>query len=114
MDDDVNAAESRANGVGHGRAAFSGVISAATNKLVSARLLGCVRAVVSTLAPPSPSLATTAWPIPLLPPVTRTRLPSNSWGSINVSPVMRFCRLPVGIQTEDRWDSRGNFRQPGP
>jgi len=39
-----------------------------------------LRAVVRTLAPASRRRAVTAWPIPLVPPVTSTRLPSNSCG----------------------------------
>ncbi len=54
------------------------VISAATKASISARSPGAVRAVVSTFAPISHSRAATAWPIPLLPPVTSARLPSNS------------------------------------
>ena len=42
---------------------------------------GIVLAVDSTLPPPSNNRFTVASPIPLVPPVTRIRLPANSFGS---------------------------------
>ena len=57
------------------------VISVATNEFSSARSLGGLRVLMRTLAPASRNRAVIAWPIPLVPPVTRTRLPSNSCGT---------------------------------
>src|SRR5439155_686787 len=56
------------------------------------------RAVVRTVAPPEARRFTTAAPIPLVPPVTRTRLPANS-------AVSRACCSVCIIQSA--WFKRG-------
>src|SRR5882762_7425827 len=81
MDDDVDAAEALMTAWATAAQPSAVVISVATNEFSSARSLGGLRAVMRTLAPASRNRAVTASPIPLVPPVTRTRLPSNSCGT---------------------------------
>src|SRR6266850_2932581 len=66
--------------------------SAATNRSVSLRSAGAVRAVVRTLTPSSRSRVTTASPIPCVPPVTSARRPSNSrsWLTNDSQPLVRI------------------------
>jgi hypothetical protein len=75
------------------------VMSAVTNKLASSRSSSLPRVVLSTLAPASRSRFMTAWPTPLVPPVTRTRLPSNSRGTaVKSCAVLIFVKIvpPIG------------------
>src|SRR2546423_14012859 len=73
--------------------------SAAVNRAGSARSLGRVRAVVRTVAPASRSRAATASPIPLLPPVTSTRLPANSSSRVMVrSPTLRSAAIGLAAR----------------
>src|SRR3954464_14912698 len=60
---------------------------------------GVVLAVASTVAPPRSRRFTMASPIPLVPPVTRTRLPLNSCGSQGMLGDLMICKsaLNVGI-----------------
>src|SRR4029077_15778555 len=77
------------------QSAPAGVLTSAWMKWSDLPPIGPDRAVVSTTAPAEASRLTTAAPIPLVPPVTRTRLPANS----AVSGVCKVAELFMAVSS---------------
>src|SRR5712691_4053041 len=69
---------------------------------------GMLLAVTSTLPPPRRRRSTTASPIPLLPPVTRIRLPVNSFASYGtLDALMERNACSMRFLRYDLWFLRG-------